>query len=96
MLTSGEYGFSQNHGNLCLERPSGLSPRWNSSKEPVCQCRRLNRQGVQSLGQEDPLEKELTTCSTEAGLEGNQFHFHRTKSYELHLHIYSEHSFVLH
>ena len=63
MLTSGEHGFSQNHGNLCLERPSGLSPRWNSSKEPVCQCRRLNRQGVQSLGQEDPLEKELTTCS---------------------------------
>ena len=63
MLTSGEYGFSQNHGNLCLEISSGLSPRWNSSKEPACQCRRLKRQGVQSLGQEDPLEKELTACS---------------------------------
>ena len=62
MLTS-EYGFSQNHGNLCLERPSGLSPRWNSGKEPACQCRRCKRQEVQSLDQEDPLEKESTTCS---------------------------------
>ena len=37
---------------------TGLS-RWLSGKESTCQCRRW----VQSLGQEDPLEKEMATHS---------------------------------
>ena len=32
------------------------------SKEPACQCRRQESQ-VQSLGQEDPLEKSMATHS---------------------------------
>ena len=34
-----------------------------SDKEPTYQCRRCKRLGVQSLGQEDPLEKEMVTHS---------------------------------
>ena len=33
-------------------------PKWLSGKEPACQC------NVQSLGQKDPLEKEMTTHSS--------------------------------
>ena len=33
-------------------------------KEPVCQCRRQNKMWVQSLGREDPLEKEMATHSS--------------------------------
>ena len=36
-------------------------PRWLSSKESTCQCR---RHGVQCLGQEDPLQKETATHSS--------------------------------
>ena len=32
-------------------------PRWCCGKEPSCQCRRHKRCGLQSLGQEDPLEE---------------------------------------
>ena len=35
----------------------------SAGKEPACQCRRHKRSPVQSLGQEDPLEKEMATCS---------------------------------
>ena len=35
-------------------------PWWPSGKESTCQCRRQ----VQSLGQEDPLEKGKATAST--------------------------------
>ena len=36
-------------------------PWWLSGKESACQCR---RRGVQSLGQEDPLEKEMAAHSS--------------------------------
>ena len=39
-------------------------PRWLSDKESTCQCRRHKRPRVQSLGLEDPLEKEMTTHSS--------------------------------
>ena len=38
-------------------------PRWHSSKESTYQCRKCKRL-VQSLGQEDPLEKEMATHSS--------------------------------
>ena len=41
-------------GSYCM----GL-PWWLSSKESTCQCRRHG-----SLGQEDPLEKEMATRSS--------------------------------
>jgi len=41
-------------GSYCM----GL-PWWLSSKESACQCRRHG-----SLGQEDPLEKEMATHSS--------------------------------
>ena len=43
-----------------------LFPGGVSGKEPTCQCRRPKRQEtwVRSLGQEDPLEKEMTTHSS--------------------------------
>ena len=34
-------------------------PRWCSGEESTCQCRRCKRMQVQSLGQKDPLEKEM-------------------------------------
>ena len=33
-------------------------------KESTCQCKRCKRLGVQTLGQEDPLEKEMATYSS--------------------------------
>ena len=39
-------------------------PGSTSGKEPICQCRRCKRHGVQSLGQEDTLEKEMATHSS--------------------------------
>ena len=36
-----------------------LLPRWLSGKESACQCRK-----IQSLGREDPLEKEMATPSS--------------------------------
>ena len=38
-------------------------PGGTSSKEPACQCRRWKEMQVRSLGQEDPLEKEMATYS---------------------------------
>ena len=38
-------------------------PRWCNSKESTCQCRRYKRHKLQSLGQEDPLEKEMANQS---------------------------------
>ena len=35
-------------------------PRWCSGKKSACQCKRL----VRSLGQKDPLEKEMVTHSS--------------------------------
>ena len=57
--------FSTCHLPLTLssaEMAKGI-PKWLSGKESACQCR---RQGtwVQSLGQEDPLEKEMATHSS--------------------------------
>ena len=40
-----------------------MLPRWLSGKEFPCQCRRWGL-GVQSLGWEDPQEKEMTTHSS--------------------------------
>ena len=42
---------------------SGLL-KWYSGKESACQCRRLKRCGFDPYGQEDPVEKEMATCST--------------------------------
>ena len=39
-------------------------PGGTSGKESVCQCRRHKRPLVQSLGQENPLEKEMATHSS--------------------------------
>ena len=39
-------------------------PGGTSSKEPTCPCRKHKRNWVQSLGWEDPLEKEMTTHSS--------------------------------
>ena len=39
-------------------------PKWLSSKESACQCRRRQRHKVQSLGWEDPLEEEMATHSS--------------------------------
>ena len=36
-------------------------PGGTSDKEPTCRCRRCERLGVQSLGQEYPLEEEMAT-----------------------------------
>ena len=44
----------------CTEFPSGTN-----SKEPICQCRRQERQ---SVGREDPLEEEMTTHSRQVFL----------------------------
>ena len=41
--------------NLFMDHPGGAS-----GKEPACQCRR-HETWVQSLGREDPLEKEMAT-----------------------------------
>ena len=39
-------------------------PRWHSSIEFACQCRRYKRHGFDKKGQEDPLEKGMVThCS---------------------------------
>ena len=37
------------------------SPGGAGGKETTCQCRRLKRQRVHSLGREDPLEEEMAT-----------------------------------
>ena len=39
-------------------------PGGTSSKESTCQCRNSKRRGVQSLSQEDPLEREMATHSS--------------------------------
>ena len=39
-------------------------PKWLSSKESACQCRRCQRHKVQSLDWEDPLEEEMATHSS--------------------------------
>ena len=39
--------------------PGGLAGR-----EPACQCRKHKRSQVQSLGEEDPLAKEMATHSS--------------------------------
>ena len=44
---------------MSQERVEGL-PWWLSDKGPTCQCRRH----IQSLVQEDSLEKEMATCSS--------------------------------
>ena len=39
-------------------------PKWLSGREPACNAGDLHKSGVQPLGQEDPLEKEMAThCS---------------------------------
>ena len=38
--------------------------RWFSGKESACHCRRLQRHEFWSLGQENPLEKEMATHSS--------------------------------
>ena len=39
-------------------------PGGSADKEPACQCRRHKRSWVRSVGQEDPLEKEMATHSS--------------------------------
>ena len=39
-------------------------PNGASGKEPACQCTKHNETWVQSLGREDPLEKEMATHSS--------------------------------
>ena len=39
-------------------------PGGASGKEPACQCRKCRRPGVQSLGQEDPLEEDMAINSS--------------------------------
>ena len=46
----------------CLAGWLGL-PGSSADEEPTCPCRRHKRR-VQSLGWQDPLEKEMTTCSS--------------------------------
>ena len=36
-------------------------PRWLSSKESTCQCKKTQEIQVRSLGWEDPLEEEMAT-----------------------------------
>ena len=60
--------FSSVHYLLLLPSPHLLglilaSPNAPSGKDPACQCRR-HESPVQSLGQEDPLEKEMATHSS--------------------------------
>ena len=43
---------------------SGLLPWWLSSKRIVLQCRRRKEMWVQSLGQEDALEKKMAAYSS--------------------------------
>ena len=43
---------------------AGGFPDGTSGKEPTCQCRRCKEMGVQSLGQEDPLEEGTATHSS--------------------------------
>ena len=38
-------------------------PRWCSGKESTCLCRK-HKTRVRSLGREDPLDKEMATCSS--------------------------------
>ena len=52
---------------------SGL-PGGASGKEPICQCWRLKEMQFQSLGQEDPLEKNMATHS---GILACKFHGQR-------------------
>ena len=54
---------------ICLVgyiHPSGCGgfPGSASGKESTCQCKRLQERQVQSLGWEDPLEKEMATHSS--------------------------------
>ena len=39
-------------------------PGGAGGKEPACQCRRLGRRELGSLGQEDPLEEGMATHSS--------------------------------
>ena len=50
-----------------MQVPRGF-PGGASGKEPACQCRR-HETWVQSLGQEDPLEKEMAAHSSILGWE---------------------------
>ena len=57
--------------NNCLQASANVhqrvkSPRLGGAhgKEPACQCRRLKETWVRSLGQEDPLEKDMATHSS--------------------------------
>ena len=47
---------------IVMLRHTGF-PDGASGKEPTCQCKRHKRQGLRSLGWEDPLEKEIATQS---------------------------------
>ena len=53
------------HSVFCLNHSQPQAfPGGANGKEPTCQCKRHKRQGVQSLGWEDPLEKEIETQSS--------------------------------
>ena len=56
LLSMGSQRIRHDGSNLaCI---MGL-PKWHSGKESACQCRRHRRHGFNSLGWEDPLEKEM-------------------------------------
>ena len=52
-----------------LYNGGGRLPRQFSGKESTCQCKETHEIQVQSLGQKDPLEKEMATHSSMLALE---------------------------
>ena len=59
MLQIKLYRDKYTHYSIIMELP-----RWCSGKDYTYHCRRHKRLGVQSLGQEDSLEEEMTICSS--------------------------------
>ena len=60
--TTADIDGDQERHKACPKQPSPFGlPRWFSGKESACQCRKHR---VQSLGQEDPLEKGMATHSS--------------------------------
>ena len=53
-----------NHGSQYLPYWASLVAWWFSGKVSACQCLSMQETWVQSLGQEDPLEKEMAIHSS--------------------------------
>ena len=63
-LTTGLPGISPNQSFLKTNKRSVGLPWWFSGKDSACHVGDLQEMQVQSLGQEDPLEKEMATHSS--------------------------------